>query len=104
MDPGLRRDDGLDINPTARYLRIVILVCCKEQKKEQNEFDVSPSGYGIYWPLIDEDISIDGLLDVDHSNWLPAPEGPFWIVLRTYGPGKAILDKSWKLPPVKQAK
>jgi hypothetical protein len=38
------------------------------------------------------------------SNWLPAPEGPFWIVLRTYGPGKSILDKSWKLPAVKQVK
>ena len=38
------------------------------------------------------------------SNWLPAPEGPFWIVLRTYGPSKAILDNSWKLPPVKQVK
>ena len=32
------------------------------------------------------------------SNWLPAPNGPFWIVLRTYGPSKAILDKSWKQP------
>ena len=38
------------------------------------------------------------------SNWLPAPEAPFWIVLRTYGPGKSILDGSWKLPPVKQVK
>jgi hypothetical protein len=37
------------------------------------------------------------------SNWLPAPEGPFWMVLRTYGPGKAILDKTWKLPPVTPA-
>jgi hypothetical protein len=36
------------------------------------------------------------------SNWLPASEGPFWLVLRTYGPGKAILDKTWKVPPVKQ--
>jgi hypothetical protein len=38
------------------------------------------------------------------SNWLPAPEGPFWIVLRTYGPGKLIMDKSWKVPSVKQVK
>ena len=38
------------------------------------------------------------------SNWLPAPEVPFWVVLRTYGPGKAILDKSYKLPAVKQVK
>jgi hypothetical protein len=36
------------------------------------------------------------------SNWLPAAEGPFWLVLRTYGPGKAILDKTWKVPPVKR--
>jgi hypothetical protein len=29
----------------------------------QREFyKVSPSGYGIHWPLIDEDLSIDALL------------------------------------------
>ena len=38
------------------------------------------------------------------SNWLPAPNGPFWLVLRTYGPGKTILDKTYKLPVVKQTK
>jgi hypothetical protein len=38
------------------------------------------------------------------SNWLPAPEGPFWLVLRTYGPGKSILNKTWKMPPVKRLK
>jgi len=36
------------------------------------------------------------------SNWLPAPEGPFWPIMRTYGPEKAILDKSWKLPVIKR--
>lgn len=36
------------------------------------------------------------------SNWLPAPEGPFWLVLRTYGPGPSILDKTYKVPPVKR--
>jgi hypothetical protein len=29
---------------------------------ERNEYEVSPSGYGIHWPLVDEDLSIDGLL------------------------------------------
>ena len=29
-------------------------------------YEVSPSGYGIHWPLLDEDISIDGLLDTAH--------------------------------------
>jgi len=34
--------------------------------EEQNTFQISPSGYGIHWPLIDEDISIDGLLGIEH--------------------------------------
>jgi hypothetical protein len=36
-------------------------------EEEQKEFDVSPSGYGIHWPLIDEDVSIDGLLGLAHE-------------------------------------
>ncbi len=30
---------------------------------ERNFFKVSPSGYGIHWPLIDEDLAVDALLD-----------------------------------------
>jgi hypothetical protein len=30
-------------------------------------YEISPSGYGIRWPLIDEDLSIDGLLGVRHQ-------------------------------------
>ncbi|MEM7283695.1 MAG: DUF1214 domain-containing protein [Pseudomonadota bacterium] len=33
------------------------------------------------------------------SNWLPAPDGPFWAVLRTYGPDSAIRNKEWAQPP-----
>jgi len=29
---------------------------------EKERYEISPSGYGIHWPLIDEDISIPGLL------------------------------------------
>ena len=29
---------------------------------ERNIFIISPSGYGIHWPLIDEDLSIKGLM------------------------------------------
>jgi hypothetical protein len=32
------------------------------------------------------------------SNWLPAPEGPFFFVGRFYGPGPAILEGKWSLP------
>lgn len=33
---------------------------------ERNRYQVSPSGYGIHWPLIDEDLSIDSLLGITH--------------------------------------
>ena len=31
---------------------------------QRNLFTISPSGYGIHWPLIDEDLSIDSLLKI----------------------------------------
>jgi hypothetical protein len=37
-----------------------ILASASEEKRQA--FEVSPSGYGIHWPLLDEDISIDGIL------------------------------------------
>ena len=42
-------------------------VLANAKKEEQQAFEVSPSGYGIHWPLIDEDISIDGLLGIEHK-------------------------------------
>lgn len=36
--------------------------------REQREgFVLSPSGYGLHWPSIDEDLSIDALIGVTHS-------------------------------------
>jgi hypothetical protein len=32
------------------------------------------------------------------SNWLPAPDGPFFAVFRNYEPGDAVLNRSWKRP------
>jgi hypothetical protein len=36
-------------------------------EQERDLFEISPSGYGIHWPLLDEDLSIDGLLGVAHE-------------------------------------
>jgi hypothetical protein len=36
------------------------------------------------------------------SNWLPAAEGKFILVLRFYWPKPSLLDGSWKIPPVKR--
>ena len=35
----------------------------KADEQERNNFKISPSGYGIHWPSIDEDLSINGLLN-----------------------------------------
>jgi hypothetical protein len=37
--------------------------------------------------------------DKGRENWLPAPAGPFRLVLRTYQPRPEILNQTWK-PPV----
>jgi len=34
----------------------------KATKTEKEDFKISPSGYGIHWRLLDEDLSINGLL------------------------------------------
>lgn len=34
----------------------------KASEFERKYYQISPSGYGIHWPAIDEDLSIEGLL------------------------------------------
>lgn len=35
---------------------------------DRERFEISASGYGIHWPLIDEDLSVDVLLGIRHNN------------------------------------
>ena len=36
------------------------------------------------------------------SNWLPAPEGPFYLVLRMYQPHQEVIDATWAAPRVEK--
>jgi len=36
-------------------------------RAEREKYEISPSGYGIHWPLVDEDLSIDGLIGIKHK-------------------------------------
>lgn len=38
------------------------------------------------------------------ANWLPAPSGPFFAVMRLYWPQKAALDGVWKAPSMTSAR
>lgn len=40
--------------------------------------------------------------DDKESNWLPSPEGEFWVVFRTYGPGDEIVNQTWEMPGLKR--
>ncbi len=56
----------------------------------------------------------DGSLTIDirkdspgkdkESNWLPAPDGPIYLVMRLYWPKEAALKGSWKPPPVQRTR
>ena len=35
--------------------------------EEKNHYEISSFGYGIHWPYLDEDLSIDGLIGIKHE-------------------------------------
>ena len=68
----LRFEDGflvITIDGEAKrfQLKEVSPLLEKASEEERSNFEISPSGYGIHWPLLDEDISIDGLLGIVHA-------------------------------------
>lgn len=34
---------------------------------KQKNVEISPSGYGLYWPEVDEDLAVDGLIGISHT-------------------------------------
>jgi hypothetical protein len=53
------RDYEVDISSQSQRLASATLA-------QRQNFVVSPSGYGIHWPDLDEDLSVDGLIGVKH--------------------------------------
>lgn len=51
--------DGREVSiPIAWFSRLA-----NATKKQLEQFEISPGGYGIHWPTIDEDISVKAFLD-----------------------------------------
>ncbi len=48
-------------------LSVVSSVLLNASAEARNQYEVSPSGYGIHWPELDEDLSVDGLLGLGHA-------------------------------------
>ena len=51
-----------EVDITKRSVRLA-----KASQEQRENFEVSPTGYGIHWPDVDEDLSVDGLIGVRHS-------------------------------------
>ncbi len=51
--------DGIQIKVSLESLSAKLKTANELQRKL---YKVSPSGYGIHWPLIDEDLSVDAIL------------------------------------------
>jgi hypothetical protein len=47
-------------------LKNISLALYRASRIEREAFRIDKYGYGIHWPLIDEDLSIDGLLGIKH--------------------------------------
>lgn len=64
------KGDVLTMNVDGRDIRLAPESLPKSLREASEEdrgrFEVSPSGYGIHWPSLDEDLSIDGILGIKH--------------------------------------
>jgi Protein of unknown function (DUF2442) len=49
------RDFKIDLRQQSKKLALA-------DERTKGHFEVSPSGYGIHWPELDEDLSIDGMI------------------------------------------
>lgn len=56
--------DGKDYKFNLGKISKVLL---RANKTEREFLKIDESGYGIHWPLLDEDLSIDGLLGIIHE-------------------------------------
>jgi hypothetical protein len=45
-------------------LKIASYKLLEASEAERQLYQISPSGYGVHWPLIDEDLSIEKLLNL----------------------------------------
>ncbi len=59
-------EDSMKLEIDGKKIRVALDKISEKLKSandfQRNFFKISPSGYGIHWPLIDEDLSVDALL------------------------------------------
>ena len=70
-----------------------------------NRYQISPTQSPV---TTNPDGSLDIYIQHDNpgaarmKNWLPAPTGPFVVMLRLYWPDQSVIDGTWKPPGIRQ--
>ncbi|MER7952952.1 DUF1254 domain-containing protein [Streptomyces sp. NPDC096079] len=93
--------------PPARFFWTVTLYGLPERGLVANEIDRYAIGDRTPGLVYDDDGGLTLHVRRDRpadpkeaANWLPAPDGPFGLVVRLYGPDPSVLDGGWRLPPL----
>ncbi|MER5205056.1 DUF1254 domain-containing protein [Streptomyces sp. NPDC002825] len=93
--------------PPARFFWSVTLYGLPDRLLVANEIDRYSIGDRTPGLVYDDDGGLTLYVRKDRptdpkqaANWLPAPEGPFNLVVRLYGPDPSVLDGAWRLPPL----
>jgi hypothetical protein len=58
----------IDGQPLRFSLDLISQRLLKATPQQRLHFEISASGYGIYWPEVDEDLSVEGLLRSSESD------------------------------------
>ncbi|WP_329622167.1 DUF1254 domain-containing protein [Streptomyces sp. NBC_01255] len=93
--------------PPARFFWSATLYRLPERLLVDNEIDRYSIGDRTPGLVYDDDGGLTLYVQRDRpadakqaANWLPAPDGPFTVVIRMYGPEPSVLDGDWRLPPL----
>jgi hypothetical protein len=59
-------NDSMSLNIDGKQIKVSLEKVSPKLKSatdlQRSFYKISPSGYGIHWPLIDEDLSVDAIL------------------------------------------
>jgi hypothetical protein len=58
----------IDGQPLRLSLDLISQRLMEATPQQRQHFEISASGYGIYWPDVDEDLSVEGLLRSSESD------------------------------------
>ncbi len=90
--------------PPARFFWSITLYTLPERFLYANEINRYSIGDRTKGLIYSKDGSLTIYVSHDspgndkETNWLPAPAGPYSLVVRAYGPQPAMTDGQWKLP------